>query len=145
MKDQDKVRDIPGKAVHRNAMRDNIDFLKSRKHSSTVNANQRAYTKPILQCHVDLADRINKLCDNLKYSRNNLLYLCAELKLKIGTFTVQHFLNKKYGPAFPPTKHTVESFVILKQFLEKTYSSERKTNKQTTKQNHKKQNDTTTQ
>ena len=116
---KEEVRNIPGKAIHPNARPENIAYLKSLRHSSTTNPTQRAFTKPILQCHVKLADDINKLSDNLKYSRNNLLYLCAKLKLKIGGYTVQHFLNRKYGPAFPPTKHTVESFVILKQFLEK--------------------------
>lgn len=112
-----KVRNIPGKRVHRNCCEENISFLKKNGPLTTY-PSQRAYTKHIEPVHVELAEKINGLAKKLKLNKKELLFYCAKLELTISDYTLKGFLNEKYGPAFPPSQATAESLFTLKQFLE---------------------------
>ena len=122
-------RNIPGKRVHRNAKQENIDFIIKHKNE-TCYPSQRAYTKHIEPVHVELADNINKLKDELYLTLIDLQTICYENKLKISSYTLSMFLNRKYGPAFPPYKDTAESFFRLKQFLDDLRRNKQKTQQQ---------------
>ena len=114
---------IKGKVNHKNYSLEHFLYLKSKKESGTTSPSERWYTKKIDDQALRLYYEINDLRKMLRYSIIDLLFLAKELQCTIGKFTLEHFFNEKYGPAFPPTKATRESLLRILNRLKSEYKA----------------------
>jgi hypothetical protein len=112
---------IKGLENHPNYSAEHFHFISTRNLNSTMLVSQRYFTKPIDDYAMSLYFQLLDLKEKLHLKTNDLLFIASELHCTIGKFTLTYFLNKKYGPAFPPTRPTRESLAMILNHLKSEY------------------------